>query len=177
MSTTTHVRPDRQVIAHSLAGLTPEQWAELALAAERDDRRIHTAGLLPCDLRRLYSLGLGARLTGAPRITGPGRLLVERVGGIYRYFLGEFDTGKSEGAEDWWICPCGNHPGGAGLYHVDGEGRQISDSDPRWKIDGRCYGCADCGRYGSLNDYDTTTGVIPVVGIAAELPDADWTGA
>lgn len=68
--------------------------------------------------------------------------------------------------EDWWVCPCGNDPHGAGLYPCDAHGNAMEPlAGSGW--DGHYY-CSSCGRYGSQKDR-TPGGLVPVLGYASHF--------
>ena len=66
-------------------------------------------------------------------------------------------------ADDWWVCPCGNDPGGSGhhLARVDGT---PDDDDTAW-MSHQTLTCGDCGRFGRYVERDPQTGQVPVRGL------------
>lgn len=80
-------------------------------------------------------------------------------------------------AADYWVCPCGNSPSGAGLCTTARDGVEVDLDAAAWQRDGGCYRCADCGRIGALHERDAL-GRVPVIGrldpqVLAEVDD-DW---
>jgi hypothetical protein len=74
--------------------------------------------------------------------------------------------------EDWWVCPCGNDPRGAGLYPCDALGSPVEPlADSGW--DGH-YFCASCGRYGRQGDR-TAEARVPVLGYSEHVATKDDT--
>lgn len=78
-------------------------------------------------------------------------------------------------AEDYWVCVCGNTPGGAGHYTTYASGVEVDPGGDDWQRDGECYACADCGRIGAQIERDAL-GRVPVIGVAETLPTGEPIG-
>lgn len=170
-------RPTEYMLASALIrdGLTPAQWRTLLAGYETWEQ----SGDIPntelptdtgaADVARLKGLGLAADYSGPAYLTRAGLKFVDSVRDMLATFRGAFDTGAAEGAEDWWVCPCGNHPGAHGLLTCTPTGEPTEDAS--WTTTGRHYVCAACGRYGPADER--RAGLVMVTGVAEFLPTGD----
>ena len=66
-------------------------------------------------------------------------------------------------ADDWWVCPCGNDPGGSGHHLAPVDGTPHPEH-ALW-MSHQTLTCGDCGRFGRYVERDPQTGQVPVRGV------------